>query len=45
MHAPLTGGTATALASGQNDPNGIALDSTTVYWTNSAGGQVMKVAK
>ena len=32
------------LASGQ-DANGIAVDATSVYWTNSAGGTVMKVAK
>jgi len=31
------------LASGQNNPMGIAVDATSVYWTNNAGGAVMKV--
>lgn len=32
------------LASGQGGPYGIAVDSTSVYWTNYAGGTVMKVS-
>ena len=45
MKAALEGGTPVALASGQNLPLGIAVDGTSVYWTNSNGGSVMKVAK
>ena len=37
--APMT------LASGLNDPQGIALDATHVYWTEKGGGTVMKVPR
>ncbi|HEY8039145.1 MAG TPA: hypothetical protein VIF15_05095, partial [Polyangiaceae bacterium] len=33
-----------ALADGQAGPDGIAVDATSVYWTNHLGGQVMKCA-
>jgi hypothetical protein len=33
------------LASGLNDPQGIALDPTHVYWTEKGGGTVMKVPR
>ena len=46
MKVLLGGGTPTTLASGQFNPSGIAVDATTVYWTNnymSTAGAVMKV--
>lgn len=46
---PLTGGAPTVLASTQDDPRALALDATTVYWTNTglnnAVGSVMQIAK
>ena len=39
------GGSPTTLASGQSYPGGIAVDSTSVYWTTVADGTVMRVAK
>ena len=32
------------LACGQGEPNGIAVDATSLYWTDQTGGTVMKVA-
>ena len=47
---PLAGGDVTVLATGQDNPTGIAVDDEAVYWTNRAlgvpgGGSIMKVAK
>ncbi len=47
---PIAGGDVTVLATAQDNPTGIAVDDTAVYWTNRAlgvpgGGTIMKVAK
>ncbi len=50
MKVPATGGTPTAIASGQQQPVAIAVDGASVYWLNSgtaankyADGTVMKL--
>jgi hypothetical protein len=46
MTAPLAGGAAVTLASGQTNPYDLVLDDTAVYWTNNSNpGGVFKVAK
>ena len=45
MRVSTGGGTRTTLASGQSDPEGIAVDARGVYWTNAGSGTVMKVPK
>jgi hypothetical protein len=43
LQAPIGGGTVVTLQTGLEDPYGIAVDSTSVYFTTYAGGRVKKV--
>ena len=43
MKVALAGGTPTTLASAQCTLAGVAVDSTSVYWTNLVGDPVMKL--
>jgi hypothetical protein len=48
MKVPLAGGTPTTIATGQNNPFAIAVDATSVYWTEYAdygGGTIKKAPK
>jgi hypothetical protein len=45
MKVSTGGGTPTTLASGQSSPSAIAVDATSVYWTDSGSGTVMKLPK
>ena len=43
--APLAGGSVTTFATGQLGAMSIAVDATNVYWLNTDGGALMKLAK
>jgi hypothetical protein len=45
MKMPVTGGTPVPIALDQKYPWRIAVDASSVYWTNLSGGTVMKAPK
>jgi hypothetical protein len=45
MSVPTGGGSVATLVAGSTVPRGIALDSNSVYWTDSKAGTVSKLAK
>jgi DNA-binding beta-propeller fold protein YncE len=45
LSVPLAGGMPTTLASGQDSPQGIAVDKTNIYWTNFGDNTLSKLAK
>jgi hypothetical protein len=43
MKVPVGGGEKTTLAACQNEPFGIAVDATSVYWADVGSGDIMKL--